>query len=437
MQTLTAPTLPPSAVDRVCRQLASVARDPLAFCRIWLGWQPHDGQRRWLTAPRRTTHVLVTGRRWGKSEVAAVQALWYAVTRPGSRQGIVSVTLDQARLSFDVALQLCQQSPALNQLVADVRQTPFPTLRLRTGSTVTVRTAAREGIYLRGHKFDRVIVDEADYLSEKIINEVVRMTLADTGGQLVLISTPRARRGLVYRELQRGLAGDPLVYAQQGPTWENPNVDHAYIRALRDRMTTAAWQREVEGVYVDDDAAVFRWEHIQAAYEGANWPLPEPPDPGRRYVQGVDLAKREDWTVHVVLDVTETPYRLVAFERYQRTPYPAVAARIRALHEEYGCVRTVLDATGVGEAVLDEVRDVAEGFVFTARAKTDVLTALQLVLEKGHLRFPFVRELVDELQNYAWDDRDLVTDCVMALALAVHASGVTAVPQVVRLPWRW
>jgi hypothetical protein len=400
--------------------------DAVAFARAWLQWEPHAGQQRWLLAPARDTAVLVTGRRWGKSEVAALQALYYAVFRPKTRQGIVSVTLDQARLSFDVALMMCQRQPLLAALVDKVRDTPFPLLRFKHGSEITVRTAAREGIYLRGHKFHRCVVDEADYLSERLINEVVRMTLADVGGQLVLISTPKAKRGLVYRELQRGLAGDPQVYAQTGSTFENPNVSHAYIESLRERMTAAAWQREVEGVYADDDEAVFGWQHIQAAYEAADWALPLSTDPTRRYVCGVDLAKKGDWTVIIVLDATQKPYRLAYFDRFQRVPWPAVAARIREVHQRYSCHQTVIDATGVGDAVLDEVRDVAQGYIFTPRTKLDLLTNLQVVLEKREIRFPFIRELVDELQGYEWDDKALVTDCVMSLALACWAAGPRA-----------
>ena len=393
------------------------------FARAYLDWEPHDGQRQWLLAPKRSTHVLVTGRRWGKSESCAVQALYYAIFMPKSRQGIVSVTLDQARLSFDVVLMMATQNRYLAPLVDKLKETPFPVLKLSNGSEITVRTAAREGIYLRGHKFHRCIVDEADYLSERLINEVVRMTLADVGGQLVLISTPRARRGLVYRDLQRGLAGDPAVYAQQGATWENPNVDHGYIQSLRDRMTASAWQREVEGIYADDDAAVFGWQHIQAAYEGADWTLAVQPDPKRRYVCGADLAKAEDWTVITVLDATAKPYKLAYFERFQRLPWPAVAARIREVHQRYSCHQTLIDATGVGDAVLDEVRDVAQGYVFTQRSKLDLLTNLQVALEKREVQFPFVRELVDELQSYSFDDDKLQTDCVMSLALAVWAAG--------------
>lgn len=356
------------------------------------------------------------------SEVAAVQALYYAVMRPSFRQGIVSVTLDQARLAFDVALSFAQDNPVISRLIAKVRETPFPLIHFVNGSEITVRTSARDGIYLRGHKFHRLILDEADYLSERFVNEVARMTLADYNGQLVLISTPRSRRSIVYTELQNGLAGKPGVYAQTGATFENPNISHEYIASLKERLTQAAWLREVEGQYADDDSAVFRWEDIQAAYEDADWRLGEKRDKAA-YVIGADLAKSMDWTVITVLDITQKPYRVVAFDRFQRQPWPVVVERLRQAHTEYQPVRMLIDATGVGGAVLDEVRDIAQGFVFTARTKVDLITNLQLALEKRFVKLPFIRELVDELQNYEWDDTKLETDCVMSLALALWAAG--------------
>lgn len=67
-----------------------------------------------------------------------------------------------------------------------------------------------------------------------------------------------------------------------------------------------------------------------------------------------------------------------------------------------------------------------EGFTFTARSKVDLLANLQVALEKREVQFPFIRELVDELQGYSFDDKALQTDCVMSLALAVWAAGPRA-----------
>jgi len=399
--------------------------DAVAFARAWLQWEPHEGQQRWLTAPDRNTAVLVTGRRWGKDEAEAVKTLYRAVFRPGSKQLFASVTLDQARIPWDRCVEFISQQPLLEALLkGPPKESPFPLLRFKHGSIITARSTAREGVYIRGHDYDRVVLTEADYLSEKMITEAIRFTLADRAGQLTMQTTPKPHRGYVYRELRRGLDGDPNVYAQTGSTFENPHVDHGYIRSLRDRMTASAWQREVEGIYADDDAAVFGWQHIQAAYEAADWTLPMQPDPKRRWVAGADLAKAEDWTVITVLDATSKPYRMAYFERFQRLPWPAVEARLRAVAQQYG-IRTsdfAIDSTGVGAAVLDGVKDVATGFTFTARSKVDLLTNLQVFLERRQLRFPFVRDLVDELQSYAWQDEKLSTDCVMSLALACWAA---------------
>lgn len=401
--------------------LAIVARRPSAVAPL-VGVELHPGQRRFLDAPPIPTLVLVTGRRWGKTMAAALSILAYALTRADFRQCVVSVTLDQAQLTWRYLEDFLARSPVLNVLVADVKQQPFPTLRFKNGAEVTVRAAAREGVYLRGHRFDRVVVDEADYVPERVITEAIRMTLADTGGQLVLLTTPRVTRGYVYRLVELARSGDPTVLVQTGSTLDNPYLDHRYIEALRAQVPEVVWRREVEGVYVDDTGTLFRFEDVTAAYDSAGWLLPEEPIPGRHYVQGVDLAKERDWTVQVVLDVTEQPFRLVAYERHRNLPWTAIVARIRHMHERYACVRTLVDATGVGAVVLDELADIAQGVTFTPRTKADLITGLGLALERRTLRFPFVRELVDELLSYRLDDEGLVTDSVFALALAVRAA---------------
>jgi hypothetical protein len=362
---------------------------------------------------------LVTGRRWGKSEALAVDALMYAMFKPDSRQLIASVSVDQARIVWDRILQFASDNSLLYALVnwRKTHETPFPELRLKTGSLITARSTVRGGRYIRGHKFHRAIVDECEYIPDDVINEVIRMTLADTGGSLILASTPRKRGGLLWRETRDG-----QTVVTQGSSFDNPNIDHDFIRAQRERMTEAQWTREVLGEFAEDNATVFGWSHIQAAFEGSDWQLPVKPDKARYYVAGWDLAKHQDYTVGIVLDATTQPYKLVSFERFNRQPWPATAARIREVAQKYGA-RTLIDATGVGDVVLDEVSDVASGFVFTRKTKTDMLTNLQLLLEKRQLQFPFVRELVDELQAYEWSDKDLSTDCVMALGLACWAAG--------------
>ena len=399
--------------------LTHLRGNPTQFAQALLGWTAHPKQAEFLRTWRAANRQLLTGRRWGKSEALALDALCYAVFQPNSRQLIASVSVDQARIVWDRILQFAAQSPLIDALV-DARQTketPFPEFTLKQGALITARATVRGGRYIRGHKFNRAFVDEVEYIDDTVVDEVIRMTLADTGGSLILASTPRKRGGLLWREIQK-----PNAVVTRGSSFDNPHIAHAYIEEQRARMTDAQWRREVLGEFVDDGEAVFGWSHIQAAFQSSDWVMPVAPDAQRFYVAGWDLAKHADYTVGIVLDATTTPFKLVHFDRFNQQPWGATTARIRTVAEQYHA-RTLIDATGIGDVVLDDVGDVAEGLVFTKKSKTDLLANLQVRLEQRQLQFPFVRELVDELQAYEWNDKQLTTDCVMALALAAWNAG--------------
>jgi len=395
-----------------------------------MGIDLHAAQERFLNRrppsylPMRLyTSILATGRRWGKTEAIAYDALEYALLVPGSQQCIASVSLDQARLAWDKMVSVASHSELIARMMHPPKLTPFPTFTLVNGSTITARSTSHSGKYIRGHKFHRVFVDEAEYVKEVVLDDVVRMTLADVGGELIMTTTPRRSGSYVHRQynsiLDSSQRGEKcLDYIQSGSSFENPYIDHEYIRSQRMRMTEGAWLREVEGIWTSGERAVFRWEDIQRAYLEADWELPEDAEPRRRYIAGWDLAKEQDWTVGIVLDATQLPLRLVYFDRFQQRHWQEVAEIIKHVHYRYQCTATVVDATGLGAVVLDMLGEVAQGFVFTKESKVNAIYNLQVLLEHGHIRFPFVRELVDELNIYEWEDKELQQDCVMALAIA-------------------
>lgn len=374
----------------------------------------HPQQQQVRDDPRRF-RVLVAGRRWGKTRLGAVLAIAEAVQ--GKRCWWLAPTYGMAMVGWREILALAAQfhEPAEAVIRHGELRVTFPF----SGGWVQVRSAD-DPDKLRGEGLDFVVFDEAALIDPRTWHEVIRPALADRRGRALFISTPRGRNWF-WELYQLGERRPEEWAAFHFPTTGNPYVPESEIELARQSLPERVFRQEFLAEFVEE-GAVFRWEDIRSAYEAATWELPEPPRQGRRYVQGVDLARDVDWTVHAVLDATAPPYRLVCFERYQRAPYPVVAARIRELHERYACHDTVIDATGVGAAVLDDVADIARGFTFTARSKREAIVRLQVALEKRQLQFPFVRELVDELANYEWDDAGLVTDAVMALALALLAA---------------
>jgi hypothetical protein len=98
----------------------------------------------------------------------------FAIAVPGSVQMIVSPTYDQTRLKFDTVERLVL-GHELARRQSKVTRTPYPRLQLGR-SLIMARTADEDGRNLRGHSADRVIVDEAAYVKDAVIEEVIGPT---------------------------------------------------------------------------------------------------------------------------------------------------------------------------------------------------------------------------------------------------------------------
>src|ERR1700730_2528642 len=78
-----------------------------------------------------------------------------------------------------------------------------------------------------------------------------------------------------------------------------------------------------------------------------------------RYFIGLDLGQKRDYTALAILDRSEGRYEVRHLERIQlSTSYPAIRDRVHELVYmtlHYGPTALVVDATGVGLAVYDEL----------------------------------------------------------------------------------
>jgi hypothetical protein len=225
----------------------------------------------------------------------------------------------------------------------------------------------------------------------------------------------------------------------------------AYIAGLEAQTQPYLWPSEIDGdwrtastlffVFADlaaalDDALTKamvthrlddygRLAHAEIYADRAPWRSAYPES---RYVHFWDLADKQDWTVGITIDATYGDrMTVVEFERFNRMGWKYVYERIRDRHQRYKTPsrtgKTYIDSTGVGDAVLDELKDIrAEGMKFTATSKPEMLAGLQSALSTRQLHYPMIPVMYDELRYYERDDKALVQDCVCALAGAVHFS---------------
>ena len=313
---------------------------------LW-GWKPHPTQREWLL-DRHRVKVAACGRRWGKTEAAAIDVATYAIANNGSVQMIVAPTYDQSKLISSTVERLLLSKDEIRRHV-QVTKTPYPDIRYRN-SRIMARTADDDGRNLRGHAADRVVVDEAAFVRDQVVEEVIGPMLADRNGQLVMASTPFGKNHF-YRAFLRGqLDGGatdhppfpcreggqggrsephprPLPEAERGigrcrsfrfPSWANPHISREYIEYQRSILTDRQFKVEYEAEFVDDQNSVFPWADIQAAVcdsgtrrwgDGANPEFAVTNHESRvTCVAGIDWARYSDYTAVVIVAVSDRPF---------------------------------------------------------------------------------------------------------------------------------
>jgi hypothetical protein len=184
----------------------------------------------------------ICGRRGGKSRIAATEAVYLACFRdyrtilaPGERGTLPIIAADrrQARNVFRYVNGLLDGCPMLARLVAS---RTAESVELTNNVTIEVHTASFRSI--RGYTVIGAVCDEIAYWRsddsanpDREIIAALRPAMATVpGALLVAISSPYARRGVLWDAYRRhyGQDGDVLVW--QAPTRAmNPGIDERVI----------------------------------------------------------------------------------------------------------------------------------------------------------------------------------------------------------------
>lgn len=362
--------------------------------------------------------VLVMGRRAGKTTFAADAAGEAALDR-GQEVFWGAPTHDTAAIGAEKFLQFFR--PACRRVL-----TMPASAETVTGGRVVWRSFDRPGAAL-GRGIDLAIIDEAARVKQRIVYEDLLPTVADTGGKILAITTPRGRHSWVFEWVQKARAGDPLYAVVHGPSTENPSPEvREFVEIARENMPDALFRQEILAEFVEGEGVVFRNIAACARLEAYR----DAPRPGSNYAIGCDLAKHQDYTVMYAIDL-ETG-EVHGRERFNKLDWTVIEQRIRNFSATWGG-SVWLDSTGVGDPIFDRLANAGLPVVsvkFTNESKSALVVALMNALEKQEISFPADPVLVGELEAFAYEPlpsgkfrysapEGMHDDCVIALALAV------------------
>jgi len=165
------------------KKLKKLREDPVTFAQTIMNFDPFPYQEKLLRDPSKRI-VSVWGRQTGKTTTNAIKAIHFAYCNPKTLVLIVSPSLRQSMIMFDRILDLIYSNPWLPKSI--IRKTRT-LIHLDNGSRIVALPCSAN--LLRGYAASLIICDEASFMPEEVIIQVMFPMLSTTNGTAILLST--------------------------------------------------------------------------------------------------------------------------------------------------------------------------------------------------------------------------------------------------------
>ena len=188
--------------------------------------------------------VMVAGRRVGKTYIMLMALLLTAIRKDGAKVWYVSPTYRQSKM---VAWEILK-SIIPSRIVKKILETELKIVFIN-GSHIALKGADKSD-RLRGPGLDAIALDEfAMWDDPSAWHEVLRPTLADTGGWLIVGSTPKAYNHL-YDMALKGWSDDfPDWMTFHATTREGGRVSDEEIEILKSELDERVFNQEVLAMF--------------------------------------------------------------------------------------------------------------------------------------------------------------------------------------------
>jgi len=280
---------------------------------------------------------------------------------------------------------------------------------------------------LRGPNPMGVVLDEYDDMKPEIWTAILQpIAMSNPDAWVWFTGTPKGQRDLFRKWIFAQDEANKSWFASLLTVHDTRLILPENLEEARNSTTEDFFKQEYECAFLEGAGSFFR--NIDANIWDGELVI----DRNRRYQIGVDLAKFRDYTVLTPFDLTT--FEVGKPERFNQIDYTLQKARIEAMYLRLNRGRIVVDSTGVGEPIYEDlvergIRNI-EPYQFTEKSRRDLLTNLQILIEQGTIKLPNDETLLNELRTtqYNLSDRGKVKigvpdsmhdDCVMSLALAV------------------
>jgi hypothetical protein len=305
--------------------------------------------------------VLMEGRQQGKTITSAACILWYTLFQESKTVAILANKGSAAREVLDRYQIMYEHLPIWMQ--QGVRTWNKGNVELENGSKVFTAATTASGI--RGKSVNWLYIDEAAIIPNNVAEEffasVYPTISAGTTTKILLTSTPLGYNHFwkFWNEAEKGKNGFVSHFI---PYWEIPGRDETWAEEQLRTLGEVKFNQEVLCEFLGSSNTLIngrtlaQMSSMDPIYQNdMGLMLYEEPLKDRTYVITVDVARGVggDYSAFTVIDVTETPYKLVGkFKNNTIAPmlFPNV---IHKTAKDYNNAMILVETNDIGGQIAD------------------------------------------------------------------------------------
>lgn len=322
--------------------------------------------------------VVVAPRGSGKTLLGINMLLFWLLDNPNAKAGWVSPVYSQAKNVFDTITQSAKE-------LIETSNRMETTITFINGSSIKFLSGDSPDS-IRGFRFKYLVIDEAAFIKERTIDQVILPTLNPSGKKCLMISTPKGKNHFYTWYLKE------QSVAMKFPLTECPYVKDELISAAKTSLPPDLFKQEFLGEFVDSSndvfvgidkvstVGVFTSERREDAFIG------------------IDTGLSADMSV---LTVMSPIGRVLWIEALNNENISVIANKFISVMNNYNIVGGFIETNGIGRGMYDLVgpkfRKVKE-FNTTQDNKTEMVRKLISDIETMTIELPTL-ELCPELHS--------------------------------------
>lgn len=358
---------------------------------------PHPKQKEIESVLGKVKRIIINaGRRAGKTFMVARIALRYA--SKGQRVLYIAPIVKQTDAFWELITDWL--APAITAGLVKKNEQKRTLQFLASGGMIQAMTGKTPD-HLRGGWGDIIILDEYAFQSPEVYEKVVLPMLLDTGGILIVISTPD-KRNHFYHLYLRAL-DDPEWATFTFSSLENPHLDEEALETMTRDMTDVDYRQEILAEFVPGVGAVF-------VLDKADFGSPAGDHTGHRIVAGLDWGRKSDFTV-LCVGCADCMQELV-LERTNQIEYHMQRDMVKSVLSRYNEVELLAEENSMGLPNIEQLRldgIEVQGFTTTSGSKGTIVQALRLAFTQ---------------HDWKWLDDPTAWNELEAFEMSIAPSGV-------------